>query len=55
MQAAQQANFVRWFRAAAPYIHAFGGRTFKPDMSAGTTAFFLARCNVPGSCANARQ
>jgi amino-acid N-acetyltransferase len=28
MQVAQQANFVRWFRAAAPYIHAFGGRTF---------------------------
>ena len=28
MQATQQANFVRWFRAAAPYIHAFGGRTF---------------------------
>ena len=28
MQASQQANFVRWFRAAAPYIHAFGGRTF---------------------------
>ena len=21
-------NFVNWFRAAAPYIHAFGGRTF---------------------------
>ena len=21
-------NFVKWFRAAAPYIHAFGGRTF---------------------------
>ena len=21
-------NFVTWFRAAAPYIHAFGGRTF---------------------------
>ncbi len=28
MQAAQQAHFVHWFRAAAPYIHAFGGRTF---------------------------
>src|SRR3954468_2818980 len=28
MQAVQQANFVRWFRAAAPYIHAFGGRPF---------------------------
>jgi len=28
MHASQQANFVRWFRAAAPYIHAFGGRTF---------------------------
>ena len=21
-------NFVNWFRSAAPYIHAFGGRTF---------------------------
>ena len=21
-------QFVHWFRAAAPYIHAFGGRTF---------------------------
>ncbi|MFN0039213.1 MAG: amino-acid N-acetyltransferase [Burkholderiales bacterium] len=28
MLAAQQAHFVQWFRAAAPYIHAFGGRTF---------------------------
>ena len=28
MQATQQAHFVRWFRAAARYIHAFGGRTF---------------------------
>jgi amino-acid N-acetyltransferase len=28
MQASQQAHFVQWFRAAAPYIHAFGGRTF---------------------------
>ncbi|MCB5188565.1 amino-acid N-acetyltransferase [Methylobacillus caricis] len=24
----QPQEFVRWFRAAAPYIHAFGGRTF---------------------------
>ena len=22
------ADFVKWFRLAAPYIHAFGGRTF---------------------------
>ena len=28
MQATQQAHFVLWFRAAARYIHAFGGRTF---------------------------
>ena len=28
MQASKQADFVRWFRAAAPYVHAFGGRTF---------------------------
>lgn len=28
MQASQQAQFVQWFRAAAPYIHAFGERTF---------------------------
>ncbi len=24
----QSADFVHWFRSAAPYIHAFGGRTF---------------------------
>lgn len=24
----QSLEFVRWFRSAAPYIHAFGGRTF---------------------------
>jgi amino-acid N-acetyltransferase len=24
----RQADFVKWFRAAAPYVHAFGGRTF---------------------------
>lgn len=24
----QSREFVRWFRSAAPYIHAFGGRTF---------------------------
>lgn len=28
LQASQQADFVKWFRAAAPYVHAFGGRTF---------------------------
>ena len=28
MQASKQADFVQWFRAAAPYVHAFGGRTF---------------------------
>ena len=28
MHASKQADFVRWFRAAAPYVHAFGGRTF---------------------------
>lgn len=28
MESVQQTQFVQWFRAAAPYIHAFGGRTF---------------------------
>jgi amino-acid N-acetyltransferase len=28
VQASKQADFVQWFRAAAPYVHAFGGRTF---------------------------
>jgi len=28
MHASKQADFVKWFRAAAPYVHAFGGRTF---------------------------
>jgi amino-acid N-acetyltransferase len=28
LQPSQPQEFVRWFRAAAPYIHAFGGRTF---------------------------
>ncbi|HWQ38188.1 MAG TPA: amino-acid N-acetyltransferase [Burkholderiales bacterium] len=28
MQALPNENFVQWFRAAAPYIHAFRGRTF---------------------------
>lgn len=28
MDARTLENFVPWFRAAAPYIHAFGGRTF---------------------------
>jgi amino-acid N-acetyltransferase len=28
LHASQQADFVKWFRAAAPYVHAFGGRTF---------------------------
>src|SRR6478752_8960740 len=28
MASSVSADFVKWFRAAAPYIHAFGGRTF---------------------------
>lgn len=28
LSAAQPQEFVRWFRSVAPYIHAFGGRTF---------------------------
>jgi len=28
MHPSKQADFVQWFRAAAPYVHAFGGRTF---------------------------
>lgn len=28
MNLLQPREFVRWFRSAAPYIHAFGGRTF---------------------------
>jgi len=28
MALSSSADFVKWFRSAAPYIHAFGGRTF---------------------------
>src|SRR5687768_1464990 len=28
MAASAPADFAKWFRSAAPYIHAFGGRTF---------------------------
>lgn len=28
MSSSATADFVKWFRSAAPYIHAFGGRTF---------------------------
>jgi amino-acid N-acetyltransferase len=28
LQLTQPQDFVRWFRSATPYIHAFGGRTF---------------------------
>ena len=28
MRPAHTANFVTWFRAAAPWIHAFRGKTF---------------------------
>ena len=34
---------------------AFGGRTLRPAMSAGSTTFLRVKWNEPGSCAKARQ